>query len=287
MQLFLAWCAALGIVINNYVELDTALCDYIHAMWAENISRGQRQRAVYTKCGIEYYAPDAVGHLGISARVLRGWDRLNPSSCPPPISWDVALAIAVDLWIAGDHDAAIIVLLAHDCYLRVGEALRLCVRDFSDPGSNVNLAALTPGLGAACLRLGHTKTGRNQFVTIRDSLVLDLLRRHVTGKPESSPIFTPSYGQLRASFLASLQRIGAGDVGFVLHSLRHGGATTDFLRGRSMIDIVYRGRWAKLKGARRYVNAGAAALTRQRLSAVTQGCVSAALTNTRARFGLE
>lgn len=255
-------------------------------LWANNVKRGQRQYAVYAKCGVEYYMPDAKGRLPLSDRALRGWDRLNPSSSPPPISYDVALALSVDLWIHGYHDAAIIVLLAHDCYLRVGEALRLRVGDFSDPGGNVNLAALSSDLGAACLRLGKTKTGRNQFVTIRSALVLDLLRRHVACKRATDAVFTTTYGQLRTAFHDALDHIGAGSLGFVLHSLRHGGATHDFLRKIALLDIVYRGRWADIKGARRYINAGAAALTHQQLPTLTTKCVRAALLNTRVRFGL-
>lgn len=286
VQRFDQWYTNLGLLINDMTDLDVVLCDYIHSMWAENDKRGQRQWAVYTKCGIEYYMPAAKGQLGISERALQGWDRLNPASCPPPVSWDVALAISVDLWINNQNDAAIIILLAHDCYLRVGEALRLRVSDFDDPGRNLNLASLDPEFGSACLRLGRTKTGRNQFVTIRDPLVLDLLRRHVVGRRPTDRLFDVSYSKLRTNFHSALHRIGADGVCYVLHSLRHGGATRDFLRNIPMLDIVHRGRWAKLKGARRYVNAGAASFTEQTMSALTRRCVTTALLNTRARFGL-
>ena len=43
---------------------------------------------------------------------------------------------------------------------------------------------------------------------------------------------------------------------YVVHSLRHGGATRDHLRGRPLEDILMRGRWASTKSARRYVQAG-------------------------------
>jgi len=92
------------------------------------------------------------------------------------------MAVAVDMWVNGDQDAAICVLLARECYLRAGEAVRLCVSDFADPQTNPNLGELSEQQGVACIRLATTKTGRNQFVTIRDPLVLDLMRRHVAGK---------------------------------------------------------------------------------------------------------
>jgi hypothetical protein len=112
------------------------------------------------------------------------------------------------------------------------------------------------------------------------------MRRHVAGKRGHAPIFDLSYRQLRQAFCAALDRIGAADVGYVLHSLRHGGATDDFLAGIALLDIYQRGRWADHRGARRYINGGAAILTALRLPPLTTRCVNTALFNTRARFGL-
>ena len=47
---------------------------------------------------------------------------------------------------------------------------------------------------------------------------------------------------------------------YVPHSLRHGGATHDFLRGLSLEDILHIGRWASIKSARHYVQEGRALL---------------------------
>ena len=49
------------------------------------------------------------------------------------------------------------------------------------------------------------------------------------------------------------------------HSLRHGGATYDFLRGMSIEQIMFRGRWVSMESARRYVQTCKALLIRQRV----------------------
>ena len=230
--------------------------------------------------------PQVDGHLGLSDRALRGWARAAPSSSLPPISYGVALAVAVDLYIHGQTAAGDAILLMHDAHLRAGEAVHLTVGDFADPATNINLRQLHRELGVACIRLPDTKTGRNQFVTVRNDLVRDLLRRRVAGRDPLDPLFGLSYDQLRDAFNAAIVRIGAGGIGFVLHSCRHGGATDDYLRGVPVLDIVQHGRWASHQGARRYINAGASFMAALRLPPVTVRCVAAASVNTRARFGL-
>ena len=53
-----------------------------------------------------------------------------------------------------------------------------------------------------------------------------------------------------------------GAVPFASHSLRHGGATADYITQGSWFlwDIVFRGRWAALKSTRHYIQKGPALL---------------------------
>jgi hypothetical protein len=59
--------------------------------------------------------------------------------------------------------------------------------------------------------------------------------------------------------------LGLGHIPYVPHSFRHGGATCDYLRGRSINDIMFRGRWAALESAARYVQTARALLILQRI----------------------
>ena len=53
-----------------------------------------------------------------------------------------------------------------------------------------------------------------------------------------------------------------GSVPFVPHSLRHGGATADYITqgSRFLEDILFRGRWASVKSTRHYIQQGPALL---------------------------
>jgi hypothetical protein len=63
----------------------------------------------------------------------------------------------------------------------------------------------------------------------------------------------------RKHFKQACRDLGLSPL-YVPHSLRHGGATRDHMRGHPMEDILARGRWASTKSARHYVQAGRALL---------------------------
>ena len=71
---------------------------------------------------------------------------------------------------------------------------------------------------------------------------------------------------MRAQFKTALQQIGLQAHAFVLHSLRHGGATEAFLNNVPLDNIAHLGRWRSLTTARRYVQLGAALLGESRLN---------------------
>ena len=56
------------------------------------------------------------------------------------------------------------------------------------------------------------------------------------------------------------ESLGLGDIPFVPHSFRHGGATYLFQRNTPIQNIMFRGRWAALESARRYVQTARALL---------------------------
>jgi len=53
----------------------------------------------------------------------------------------------------------------------------------------------------------------------------------------------------------------------VPHSLRHGGATADFLNGATIEQVMFRGRWQGMQSARRYIQTGRALLAAQSVPA--------------------
>jgi len=204
---------------------------------------------------------------------LRSWNRLHPGESYWPISFELALTIAVWLLAQGWAEAAAGVLVAHRALLRVGELLRLRVRDI-----------LFLGEGAlrreAVLRLEHTKTGQDQPVRVDDvgivwlleELLLLVLQRVGCATLEllcerhgDEFLLSLSYARLRAQFRSALTHFQLGGGRIVFHSLRHGGATELYLKGWTLDAIAHAGRWRSLTTARRYVSTGVALLTQSRV----------------------
>ena len=64
----------------------------------------------------------------------------------------------------------------------------------------------------------------------------------------------------RLVFKSVVLSLGLGHVGYVPHSLRHGGATHLHMLRWSVDDILIRGRWVAHKSARIYIQSGRALL---------------------------
>jgi integrase len=104
-----------------------------------------------------------------------------------------------------------------------------------------------------------TKTGVNQFVVLKNNDVAALLRQVVSATPAKGLLFPFSPNDFRKAFKSACRDLGLSSL-YVPHSLRHGAATRDHMRGVSVEDILERGRWASTKSARRYIQSGQALL---------------------------
>jgi integrase len=150
---------------------------------------------------------------------------------------------------------AIGTLVSFHCFLRVGELVGLRREDVADAG-DVRMGVVSQNM---TLRLRVTKTGRNQWVTVQDTSVRQLLRLLLNSTEPRQLLFPFSTSSFRHHFKTACSSLGLSSS-YVPHSLRHGGATRAHLLGMSMEDILLRGRWASSKSARRYVQAGRALL---------------------------
>ena len=152
-------------------------------------------------------------------------------------------------------------MLCFDCYLRECELLRLTCGDVLLPGSS---RAGSVFAGRCGLRLGVTKTGREQFVEVLRPEVISLLTSVVTtalasGGGPTTRLFDASPSTFLRVFKEAVGAL-ALDPRVVVHSCRHGGATGDFLRHWAITAIQHRGRWASIKSAQHYIQMGRALL---------------------------
>lgn len=242
--------------IDTIRALDEALCDYVVHLFEDWSGRGQRQRAIDAKAGMVARHGIPRGQLPLTERALRAWDREVPGKSPPPLTRGLALLIAwhVREYEPDGHRLACCILVAFGAYLRISEVLSLRAKEVALPGDG-RLADTR----CAGLRM-DAKTGRDQYVSVDDRQAIEALRwlkRHTRSGDRLCPY---SYSQVRHMFNRTCEALGIGGCGFTLHSLRHGGATSDFARGVSIDTIALRGRWASSKSLHRYVQAGRARL---------------------------
>ena len=94
---------------------------------------------------------------------------------------------------------------------------------------------------------------------MRDDDVADLVRAVVRATQPGQFLFAFSADSFRRVFKDTCADLGLSSD-YVPHSLRHGAATRDHIRGVPLEEILRRGRWASTKSARHYVQSGRAVL---------------------------
>ena len=255
LALFSRWAGSRFSPHASADTIDDLLSEYFHYLYLRHVGRSV---AVCTFYALVLYYPRLRSSLAGAAADLRGWARLAPSVSYPPIPFSFVALMAIALAKSPQYGQryGFALILAFHCYLRCGELLGLRACDIVLPERSSDTVALS---------LRFTKTGPNQWVTVTSLLVARCLLRLRSSLAPRSPLFPFSASSLRAAFYWALSQCGIpGD--FVLHSLRHGGATSDFLRGVPIEDVLHRGRWASNKSARRYIQAARAFALTQDIS---------------------
>lgn len=218
---------------------------------------------------VVYHRPDLKAQMFISRQCLKGWERVKTVASHPPLTWELTVAIACTLARSGFHAPAVAMLVAFDCYLRVGELTRIRLRDVVMPNDSRMGRAHTSM--AVCL--ARTKTGLNQSVALHRPEVASVLSSWVRAlrartTADDNPLmfaFSPDF--LRRLMRNACVQLGVGHTAYVPHSLRHGGATADFLLAGSIERVQFRGRWKSMESLRTYVQTARALLAAQEVPA--------------------
>ena len=108
------------------------------------------------------------------------------------------------------------------------------------------------------VRLPKTKTGLNQSIVIEDKNLWKLFKFFLSQTTATSAgIFIPlTPAKVTKQMDRIVKSFGLSNLRFTPHCLRHGGATEDYLKGVPIDHIVHKGRWASVKSANRYIQAG-------------------------------
>ena len=235
----------------SLVQVDLVLEEYVETLYSQGAPRSWAS-VFLSSFGDAYPLLAAQGARSSSRRALQGWVReARPRRAPPLPHTVVVVWIARCVLQRNLRLAAFFAVLFH-CYLRPSEALRIRVCDV-DLGTH----------GVGTIRLPLTKSGQRlmaeEFVTINDGLVLDLVRFAVSGLHSNELLVPISYNDFRRILREFISHDGLAAFGFVPYSFRRGGASFEFGRNGVFDRVLQKGRWNSLKAARLYINEARAA----------------------------
>ena len=242
------------------LRIDRALALYIQHSFDASAPFTYSSHALHA---VIFHRPDLRLQLHQARGCIKGWEKVKRTQSHPPFTWEIALVISATLARNGYFGPAIGMLLSFDCYLRVSELTHLRRKDIVMP-SDARMGRADTGMAVI---LKHTKTGKNQSVTVQRPEVAQLLCHWVRQLPRSAGsrglVFNFSPRWFGLLIRNACVEHGLGHIPYVPHSLRHGGATTDFLLGRPVEYIHFRGRWKVIESLRTYIQTARALLAAQ------------------------
>lgn len=194
----------------------------------------------------------------------KGWDKTVPFKSPSPLSITAVNALSALLVSIGDILTSLAINLLFHGFLRSKEVCSLRANDICF----ANNARLSDFLAnRAVYVVTDAKTGKIQFVPLSKQTLLRCLKRFIcTIATSSGLLFHLPYTNVTASFHAALQHFHLTKQDYRLHSLRHCGATFEWLNNLRMENVMLKGTWEAENTCKRYLNAGKALLVCTTLS---------------------
>ena len=114
----------------------------------------------------------------------------------PPLTWDLAVLISVQMTRHGRLDFGVATLLAFDCLLRVSELMSLRREDVAFP----NDSRMGAEYRVTTIAIRQAKTGKNQSVVVQTPDVVQLLRARVAATKRGGLLFRGRPATYRALF---------------------------------------------------------------------------------------
>lgn len=247
LGVYLTWAEPYGVVPPG--ESEGVFCEWIVSVFEEQEGKG-RSMCMRALCGLQLYYPSQVQEWREARRLLYGWARRVQTQSPNPVPWTLLYLVTQILRWRGEATAAAVCVVTFQQYLRIGEAFKLRVGEVALRGDR---RLGQRGLGALLLRDPKTAKGSAQAVVVQHPLSLEILSRLCAGRGHAEPLFgSLTYSQFSRSWHGAWAMLGLRGM-FPPYSMRHGGATHDYLQDVPLTDIQKRGRWRQFKSVDHYV----------------------------------
>lgn len=222
-------------------DLDEAISSWVEYIFFEGEAKGLASDGL---ASLQYHLPQSAGHLRMSWKLVRTWQKVEPPTRVIPLSPMLARAFAGACVLSGKIAEAAAILMAFDAMLRPGELYVVAVKD------------LTFYATKAVLTLRDTKTGKRkgagEMVVINSALANRWLRIACRARRPNDLLLLDGPPSFRLLFRNLVSHFGLQGL-YAVYSLRRGGATWDFLLHQSMKRTLLRGRWTSTSTARIYL----------------------------------
>lgn len=207
-------------------------------------------------------------------RAAAGFKRLAPGHSRAPLPWLALLAVAGAAYAEGMQQMGLALIVQFVGYLRPSELLNLSRMSViaCEPnrvGASVSLLLAPWGLG----QTGKTGEFDESVLLRRPELpaMTHALRAMARREPRSASMFRLSYREYTQHFHRLAQMTGVSVLDPHPYSIRHGGASHDFLVRRiGLSENKRQGRWRSDSSVRRYEKASLIAHELERLSQATR-----------------
>ena len=197
-------------------------------------------------------------------KAIAGWVKRAPGSERFPVPKLAVHAVVGDLLSRAKPLHALAAEVSLSGYLRPTDMDSLLVKELIPPQTQISATykcwALVLHSSESC-SIGKTG-GRDETILLDDEVMMSLspvMYELVRGADPNSKLFPFSQEDYSREIRNSVVRLGLENVGFVPYSLRHAGASGDFLENtRTLQEIQFRGRWRSEKSLKRYCKASLA-----------------------------
>ncbi|CAK0883778.1 unnamed protein product, partial [Prorocentrum cordatum] len=245
-------------------SIDLALAEWMLSQYLEGVDHwGGVQMLAALQWSDPRLGRDGSASLPAARQTLRGWRVLTPARARLPLPEELVAAIACELVLMGQWEAAACAVLSMVFYMRPGEWGRVLVRHAIPPRAAGSLALRHWAL------LLHPHEGEDakasKTAEFDESLVLDLdcdqwlsgvLHRLVAGRSGDEPLFRVGVAEFAALFRRAARRLGVKPEPMP-YLLRHTGASRDFVNQlRPLREVKRRGRWKTDTSVRPYEKGG-------------------------------
>ncbi len=248
VQAFTLWLAECEIWPSGPDQWDDALVEWKNA---RPVAKAEFEACV---AGVEFLFPRFRGKLSWAHAVISGWSVVHTPHHTVPLEYRPCRYLAATLCSEGHSKLAFGMLLQRELGLRPSEMLQILPEDISLPEENGSSRAAEPRATIALGMRSGTKAKRPQAVTLRDPLLIGLLRwakRTCTAGQFIVPYTNESY---RRILMRTTTRLGLNHIGWTPHSPRSGFASELIASGADFVAVREAGRWLADSSLRTYID---------------------------------